>query len=79
MPKQQLIMPSTTSDSSKNDIDAYWLALKKEYDDATKHKKKNDELAFEKEKDDFANMWCAAGLDTKEMLMKNHIMLRKKN
>ena len=62
MPKnEQVIMSSTTSDSSKNYIDQDWLELKKEYDIANKTKKRIDKLILEKEKDDFEKLWIAAG------------------
>ena len=62
MPKnEQVMMSSTTSDSSKNYIDQDWLELKKEYDIAIKNKTRIDKLILEKEKDDFEKLWIAAG------------------
>ena len=62
MPKnEQVMMSSTTGDSSKNYIDQDWLELKKEYDIANKTKKRIDKLILEKEKDDFEKLWIAAG------------------
>ena len=79
MPKtEQIMMSSTTGDSSKNYIDSDWLELKKEYDLATKNKNQQDKLDLEKEKDDFAKMWIEAGLDLKETLFKNRIVENKK-
>ena len=79
MPKtEQIMMSSTTGDSSKNYIDSDWLELKKEYDLATKNKNVQDKLDLEKEKDDFAKMWIEAGLDLKETLFKNRIVENKK-
>lgn len=74
MPKnQQVIMSSTTSDSSKNYVDLDWLELKKEYDRATKDIKVEQKLELEREKDEFAKMWVEAGFDLKETLMENCI------
>ena len=38
--KEQIMMSSTTSDSSKNYIDQYWLQLKKEHDISLKNEKR---------------------------------------
>ena len=74
--KEQVTMSSISSDCG---IDAQdWLALKKEYNYATKNKEKEDKLELEREKINFANMWVAAGLDLKETLMKNSISSGKK-
>jgi hypothetical protein len=79
MPKtEQIMMSSTTDDSSKNYIDSDWLELKKEYDLAIKNKNVREKLDLEKEKDDFAKMWIEAGLDLKETLFKNRIVENKK-
>ncbi len=79
MPKnQQVNMSSTTSDSSKNYVDPDWLELKKEYDNARKYKEVEQKLELEKEKDEFAKMWVAAGFDLKETLIENSILLTKK-
>ena len=76
--KEQVMMSSTTSDSSKNYIDPDWLELKKEYDRATKNIEENNKLELEKEKDEFAKMWTEAGFDLKETLIKNCISSNKK-
>lgn len=76
--KQQVIMSSTTSDSSKNYVDLDWLELKKEYDRATKDIKVEQKLELEREKDEFAKMWVEAGFDLKETLMENCISSGKK-
>ena len=74
--KEEVILHSITSDSS---IDAQeWLDLKKDYNEATKNKEKEDKLSLEREKINFAKMWVAAGLDLKETLIENHISSRKK-
>lgn len=79
MPKnEQVMMSSTTSDSSKNYIDPDWLELKKQYDESLKNKEQEEILELEKEKDDFAKMWTAAGLDLKETLVENCITSSKK-
>lgn len=81
MPKnQQVMMSSTTSDSSKNYVDPDWLELKKEYDKATKYKEVEQKRELEKEKDEFAKMWVEAGFDLKETLMENCISsIQKRN
>ena len=76
--KEQVIMSSTTSDSSKNYVDHDWLELKKEYDNAIKHRAVEEKLELEKEKDEFAKMWVAAGFDLKETLIENSILPRQK-
>ena len=50
--KEQVMMSSTTSDSSKNYVDPDWLELKKEYDKATKNIKVEQNLELEREKDE---------------------------
>ena len=78
--KQQVIMSSTTSDSSKNYVDPDWLELKKEYDKATKNIKEEQNLELEREKNEFAKMWVEAGFDLKETLIENSILsTQKKN
>ena len=81
MPKnEQVMMSSTTSDSSKNYIDPDWLELKKEYDKATKNIKEEQNLELEREKNEFAKMWVEAGFDLKETLIENSILsTQKKN
>lgn len=64
------------SSNSESYIDPDWLALKQEYDNAKKHEEKN---ILEKEKDDFAKMWLAAGLETKETLKSKCISTKKRN
>ena len=76
--KEQVMMSSTTSDSSKNYIDPDWLELKKEYDRAVKNKEVNNKIELEKEKDEFARMWVEAGFDLKETLVENCILSNKK-
>ena len=76
--KEQVMMSSTTSDSSKNYIDPDWLELKKEYDRATRNKEVNNKIELEKEKDEFARMWVEAGFDLKETLVENCILNNKK-
>lgn len=76
--KEQVMMSSTTSDSSKNYIDPDWLELKKEYDRATKNIEENNKLELEKEKEEFAKMWVEAGFELKETLMENCISSNKK-
>ena len=76
--KEQVMMSSTTSDSSKNYVDPDWLELKKEYDKATKHIKVKQNLELEREKDEFAKMWVEAGFDLKETLSENSILRTKK-
>ncbi len=79
MPKnEQVMMSSTTSDSSKSYVDADWLELKEEYDRATRYKKVEQKRELEKEKDEFAKMWVEAGFDLKETLMENCISSVKK-
>ena len=46
--KEQVTMSSITSDSSIEPQE--WLYLKREYDEATKNKIKEDKLALEREK-----------------------------
>ena len=76
--KEQVMMSSTTSDSSKNYIDPDWLELKKEYDRAVKNKEVSNKIELEKEKDEFARMWVEAGFDLKETLVENCILSNKK-
>ena len=76
--KEQVMMSSTTSDSSKNYVDPDWLELKKEYDRAVKKKEVNNKIELEKEKDEFARMWVEAGFDLKETLVENCILSNKK-
>lgn len=76
--KEQVMMSSTTSDSSKNYVDPDWLELKKEYDRAVKNKELNNKIELEKEKDEFARMWVEAGFDLKETLVENCILSNKK-
>ena len=76
--KEQVMMSSTTSDSSKNYVDPDWLELKKEYDRATKNIEVNNKLDLEKEKDEFAKMWVEAGFDLKETLESKCFALTKK-
>ena len=76
--KEQVMMSSTTSDSSKNYVDPDWLELKKQYDDAIKHRATEEKLQLEKEKDEFAKMWVEAGFDLKETLVENCISSTKK-
>ena len=79
MPKnEQVMMSSTTSDSSKNYVDPDWLELKKEYDKATKNIKEEQNLELEREKDEFAKMWVEAGFDLKETLIENSILSTQK-
>lgn len=79
MPKnEQVMMSSTTSDSSKNYVDPYWLELKKEYDKATKNIKEEQNLELEREKNEFAKMWVEAGFDLKETLIENSSLSRQK-
>lgn len=79
MPKnEQVMMSSTTSDSSKSYVDTDWLELKEEYDRATRYKKVERKRELEKEKDEFAKMWVEAGFDLKETLMENCISSVKK-
>jgi len=79
MPKnEQVMMSSTTSDSSKSYVDTDWLELKEEYDRATRYKKVERKRELEKEKDEFAKMWVEAGFDLKETLMENCISSAKK-
>ena len=79
MPKnEQVMMSSTTSDSSKSYVDTDWLELKEEYDRATRYKKVEQKRELEKEKDEFAKMWVEAGFDLKETLMENCISSVKK-
>ena len=77
--KEQVMMSSTTSDSSKNYIDPNWLELKKEYDIATKKIELNNKSELEKEKEEFAKMWVEAGFELKETLMENCISSNKKS
>tara|TARA_B100001540_G_C15705228_1_gene595826 strand:- start:546 stop:785 length:240 start_codon:yes stop_codon:yes gene_type:complete len=79
MPKKEEIVESmiSTSLNSKNNIDEDWRALKKEYDIATKKQATEVQKQLIKERDDFARMWCDAGLDLKETLIERG--LRKKN
>ena len=78
MPKKEQVMMSTkTSSSSKNYIDPDWLELKKEYDISFKKYKRRKNLELEKEKDDFAKMWVEAGFKTKETLSENSILKKK--
>ena len=81
MPKnEQVMMSSTTSDSSKNYVDPDWLELKKEYDKATKNIKEEQNLELEREKNEFAKMWVEAGFALKETLIENSILsTQKKN
>lgn len=74
--KEQLTMSNITSDSGIDPQE--WLDLKREYDEATKNKRKEDKLELEREKINFAEMWVAAGLDLKETLMKNRTSSCKK-
>ena len=76
--KEQVMMSSTTSDSSKNYVDPDWLELKKEYDRAVKNKEVSNKIELEKEKDEFARMWVEAGFDLKETLVENCILSNKK-
>ena len=59
--KEQIMMSSTTSDSSKNYIDQYWLELKKEHDISLKNEKRLCKINLEKEKDEFEKLWIEAG------------------
>ena len=79
MPKKEEFGESmiSTSLNSKNNIDEYWLALKEEYDIATKKQAIEEKKLLTKEIDDFARMWCDAGLDLKETLIERG--LKKKN
>lgn len=82
MPKKEeivesMISTSSNSSNSKNHIDPDWLALKQEYNAATEKLVYENKKLLQKEKDDFAKMWCAAGLDLKETLIEKG--LRKKN
>tara|TARA_B100000963_G_scaffold48386_1_gene36642 strand:+ start:2325 stop:2567 length:243 start_codon:yes stop_codon:yes gene_type:complete len=80
MPKKQQIMRfSTTSDSSKNYIEDDWLKLKQEYEAATKHKKSQEKLILEKEKDDFEKLWIAAGNDVYDKSGKLLPACKKRN
>lgn len=74
--KEQVIMSSISSDSCIDPLD--WIALKKEYNEATKNKEKQYKLDLERDKISFAEMWVAAGLDLKETLMENRIQPNKK-
>jgi len=79
MPKNgQATMSSASCDSSKSNIDSYWVELKKEYDEASKNKEQEYKFELEKEKKEFAKMWEEAGLDLKENLEKNCIITCKK-
>lgn len=76
MPKTEEILESEMC----SNIDPDWLALKLEFAEATKYEEKNRKSILQKEKDDFAKMWCAAGLELKETLEKKSIQIpRKKN
>ena len=77
MPEKEEIMESTKTNYNKSFIDPDWLALKKEYDHATKKIKKQEKTILEKEKDDFAKMWIAAGLETKESIIENNLRKKK--
>ena len=70
MPKKEEIVESMISKSSnsKTHIDPDWLALKQEYEVATEKQALEDKKLLQKEKDEFAKMWCAAGLELKETL-----------
>lgn len=57
-----------------SNVDPDWTALKLEYDEATRYEEKNRKSILQKEKDDFAKMWCAAGLELKETLEKKSII-----
>ena len=59
--KEQIMMSSTTSDSSKYFIDQYWLQLKKEHDISLKNEKRLCKINLEKEKDEFEKLWIEAG------------------
>lgn len=61
-----------------SDVGSDWLALKQEYDETTSRLVKERKNILQKEKDDFAKMWCAAGLDLKETLEKRNIVGSKK-
>ena len=77
MPKKEEIVESNMN-SSESYIDPDWLALKQEYDNAKKHEENREKNILEKEKDDFAKMWLAAGLDLKETLESKSISSTKK-
>lgn len=78
MPKKEEIMESKlTSSNSKINIDPDWEALKQEYLEASRNIERKNVTMLQKEKDDFARMWCAAGLELKETLSKRG--LKKKN
>ena len=70
MPKKEEILESKMC----SNIDPDWTALKLEYDEATRYEEKNRKSILQKEKDDFAKMWCAAGLELKETLEKKSII-----
>ena len=79
MPKKEEIVESNmNSSNSESYIDPDWLALKQEYDNAKKDEEVRERYILEKEKDDFAKMWLAAGLDLKETLESNCITSVKK-
>ena len=79
MPKKEEIVESNmNSNDSESYIDPDWLALKQEYDSAKKHEEDREKNILEKEKDDFAKMWLAAGLDLKETLESKCITSAKK-
>ena len=77
MPKKEEIVESKMC----SNVDPDWLALQLEYNQAIKYDEKNRKSILQKEKDDFARMWCAAGLELKESLEKKSINIatRKKN
>ena len=81
MPKKEEIVESmiSTTSNSKNHIDPDWLALKQEYDAATEKQVYENKKLLQKEKDDFARMWCDAGLELKETLMEKGLSSKKKN
>ena len=78
MPKKEEIMESKlTRANTKINIDPDWEALKKEYLEASINIERKNVTMLQKEKDDFARMWCAAGLELKETLTERG--LKKKN
>ena len=76
MPNKEEILETKMN----NNVDQDWQALKREYDETTNRLVKERKSILQKEIDDFAKMWCAAGLDLKETLEKRSIReIKKKN
>ena len=78
MPKKEEIVESNMNSSNcESCIDPDWQALKQEYDNA-KQQEKSKKNILQKEKDDFAKMWIAAGLELKETLQSRCISSTQK-